>query len=101
MGTKTEPPEESSFESVMGRLEEIVEKMEAQKMPLEELLVSYEEGVKLAKICSEKLDAAEKRIEIITRQAAGKPKAVEFEPKREPAEAATPGAAGGADASLF
>lgn len=83
----------------MGRLEELVEKMEARKMPLEELLVSYEEGVKLVKICSEKLDAAEKRIEIITRDAAGKPKAVEFEPDRKPAANAGQGAS--ADVRLF
>ena len=95
MGTKNEPPDESSFETAMERLEAIVDKMEAQKMPLEELLVRYEEGLKLVKLCSEKLDAAEKRIEIITREASGKPKAVEFEPAPKPAAAAS------GDARLF
>ena len=73
----------------MERLEAIVDKMEAEKMPLEELLVRYEEGVKLVKVCSEKLEAAEKRIEIITREASGKPKAVEFEPAPKPSPAAS------------
>jgi len=95
MGTKNEPPDERSFETAMERLEAIVDKMEAEKMPLEELLVRYEEGVKLVKVCSEKLEAAEKRIEIITREASGKPKAVEFEPASKPAS----GASG--DVSLF
>ena len=64
----------------MARLEEIVEAMESNKMPLEELIVRYEEGVKLVRVCQEKLEAAEKRIEIITRNAAGKPQLMEFEP---------------------
>lgn len=64
----------------MARLEEIVEAMESNKMPLEELIVRYEEGVKLVRICQEKLEAAEKRIEIITKNAAGKPQLMEFEP---------------------
>ncbi len=84
---------ESSFESAIGQLESIVERMEAEKMPLEELLVRYEEGVGLVRFCSEKLEAAEKRIEIITRDASGKPKLVEFDaagakPVKEPAQEA-------------
>ena len=73
--TKSEP----SFENALERLESIVEKMESDKLPLEELLVSYEEGIKLVKLCSEKLKAAEKRIEIITRDAGGKAKLAEFD----------------------
>ncbi|HWB59940.1 MAG TPA: exodeoxyribonuclease VII small subunit [Chthoniobacteraceae bacterium] len=71
--------EEPSFETAIGRLESIVEEMESDKLPLEDLLQRYEEGVKLVKICSEKLQAAEKRIEIITRDAGGRAKAVPFE----------------------
>lgn len=72
--------QEQTFENAIERLEAIVEQMESDKLPLEDLLVRYEEGIKLVKFCSEKLQAAEKRIEIITRDAGGKPKAVEFEP---------------------
>ena len=61
------------------RLEGIVEEMESDSLPLEDLLARYEEGLKLVKFCSEKLDAAEKRIEIIARDAAGKARLVEFE----------------------
>ena len=63
----------------MGRLEKIVEQMESNQLPLEEMLERYEEGIKLVKLCSDKLGAAEKRIEIITRNASGKPQVVEFE----------------------
>jgi len=70
---------EANFESAMERLDAIVEQMEANKLPLEDLLRSYEEGLKLVKFCSEKLDAAEKRIEIITRDAMGKPQITDFE----------------------
>ena len=71
---------ETNFEEAIERLEKIVEQMESDQLPLEELLVRYEEGVKLVKVCSDKLQAAEKRIEIITRDATGKPKTAPFEP---------------------
>lgn len=72
----------------MDRLEAIVEQMESGKMQLEELIVRYEEGMKLVKICQERLASAEQRIEIITRNHAGKPVVKEFEPKPETARPA-------------
>jgi exodeoxyribonuclease VII small subunit len=63
---------EPSFEKAMERLEAIVEEMESGKMPLEDLLVRYEEGMKLVKVCQERLARAEEKIEIITRDHAGK-----------------------------
>lgn len=55
----------------MQRVSEIVSEMEEGNLPLEALIVRYEEGVGLVKFCQEKLDAAEKRIQIITRDARG------------------------------
>ena len=78
---KAEPP--LNFEGAMDRLEEIVEQMESGKMMLEELIVRYEEGMKLVKVCQERLASAEQRIEIITRNHAGKPVVKEFEPAAE------------------
>src|SRR6266567_3055937 len=72
-----------NFESAMDRLEEIVEQMESGKMHLEDLIVRYEEGMKLVKICQERLASAEQRIEIITRNSTGKPLVKEFEPAPE------------------
>jgi exodeoxyribonuclease VII small subunit len=75
---------EPSFEAAMDRLETIVEQMESGKMVLEELIVRYEEGMKLVKTCQERLASAEQRIEIITRNHAGKPVVQPFAAAAEP-----------------
>ena len=64
----------------MERLEKIVEEMESGKMLLEDLLVRYEEGMKLVKVCQERLSKAEQKIEIITRDYTGKTSVKNFEP---------------------
>ncbi|MBX9742415.1 MAG: exodeoxyribonuclease VII small subunit [Chthoniobacterales bacterium] len=61
----------NSIEGALTRLENIVASIEKTPPPLETLIERYEEGVKLLKICQEKLTAAEQRIEIITRNARG------------------------------
>lgn len=73
------PAPEANFEQAMQRLEEIVEKMESGELPLEDLIVRYEEGMKLVKVCQERLASAEQRIEIITRNSAGKPVVKKFD----------------------
>src|SRR5260370_39706619 len=78
-----EPGAAVNFESAMDRLEEIVEEMETGKLPLEDLLVRYEEGRNLVKICQERLARAEQKIEIIARNSVGKPVVKEFEPAAE------------------
>ncbi|MBV9009111.1 MAG: exodeoxyribonuclease VII small subunit [Verrucomicrobia bacterium] len=65
-------PAELSFEKAMERLESIVDEMESGKMLLDDLLTRYEEGMKLVKICQERLARAEQKIEIITRDHNGK-----------------------------
>jgi exodeoxyribonuclease VII small subunit len=79
----TKKDQAPTFENAIERLEAIVEQIESDSLPLEDLLVRYEEGLKLVKFCSEKLDGAEKRIEIISRDASGKARLVEFESKLE------------------
>jgi exodeoxyribonuclease VII small subunit len=56
-----------SFEAAMERLEKIVSEMESSKLPLAELLLRYEEGGRLIAICNEHLEAAENRIETLSR----------------------------------
>ena len=56
------------FEEALGRLEDIVKKMEAGEMTLEESLKAFEEGIKLARLCSRRLDEAERRVEILLKQ---------------------------------
>jgi exodeoxyribonuclease VII small subunit len=86
MSSKTRPPaSELNFEKAMDRLETIVEQMESGKLPLEDLIVRYEEGMNLVKICQDRLTQAEQKIEIIARNSAGKPVVENFEPANEPA----------------
>src|ERR1700682_2543351 len=74
---------ELNFEGAMDRLEKIVEQMESGKLPLEDLIVRYEEGMSLVKVCQERLASAEQKIEIIARNSAGQPVVKEFEPAAE------------------
>lgn len=96
---------QANFEQAMSRLEEIVEKMESGDLALEDLIVRYEEGMQLVKICQERLASAEERIEMITRNSAGKPVVKDFEtataPALVPAPAASPGEPKDVDVSLF
>lgn len=55
----------------MERLESLVSEMESAQLPLDQLIARYEEGVRLVRLCQEKLDAAQQKIQIITRNAAG------------------------------
>lgn len=66
---KSTPPD--SIESALERLETIVNTIEATPPPLEILIDRYEEGVRLLKLCQEKLTIAEQRIEMITRNTRG------------------------------
>jgi exodeoxyribonuclease VII small subunit len=59
------------FEEALKRLEEIVSLMEDEKLPLEKALQYYEEGVRLTRFCRQTLDAAEKKIEILSKSADG------------------------------
>jgi exodeoxyribonuclease VII small subunit len=84
MSSKPKPREaELNFEGAMNRLETIVEQMESGKLPLEDLIVRYEEGMNLVKICQDRLTNAEQKIEIIARNSGGKPVVKEFEPAQE------------------
>ena len=84
MSSKTKPREaELNFEGAMDRLEKIVEQMESGKLPLEDLIVRYEEGMNLVKVCQERLAKAEQKIEIIARNSAGKTVVKDFEPTQE------------------
>ena len=68
-----------SFEKDIQRLEDIVAKMEEGDIPLDESMKLFEEGVKLSRLCSERLDKAEKKVEIITADKNGNISARPFE----------------------
>ncbi len=62
------PPEK--FEELLARLEQIVSDMETADLPLEKLLSSYEEGMRLVKACGDRLADAEQKVEILSRSVA-------------------------------
>ena len=64
-------PDELPFEEALNRLETIVEAMESGELPLEKLLAKYEEGMKLAAVCQEKLAEAEVKIQRLEKTASG------------------------------
>jgi len=53
------------FEDALRKLEDIVKKMEAGDIPLDEALKSFEEGVRLIRFCSAKLEETERRVEML------------------------------------
>ena len=70
---------EVKFETAMERLEEIVKRLEDGDMPLEESLRLFEEGVKLSRVCDERLKSAERRIEILLKDDQGKVAVLPFD----------------------
>ncbi|ARI77102.1 exodeoxyribonuclease VII small subunit [Halobacillus mangrovi] len=61
----TESKEELSFEQAMDQLEDLVEKLETGEVPLEKAIQYYQEGMKLSKVCNEKLGNVEKQMQQI------------------------------------
>ena len=56
--------EEMSFEEALIKLEEAVAQLEqAETLTLDESLEAFEEGIRLTRLCREKLDAAELRVQ--------------------------------------
>jgi exodeoxyribonuclease VII small subunit len=55
----------NSFEQLMSKLEQIVEELDSGELPLEQALKSFEEGIKISRQCSKKLDETEKKITLL------------------------------------
>jgi exodeoxyribonuclease VII small subunit len=73
-----------TFEQAIDRLEKIVADMEAAELPLEDVLKKYEEGTRLVRFCNQKLEEAEKKIEVLTKKADGRVAVEPFEAAPEP-----------------
>jgi exodeoxyribonuclease VII small subunit len=69
--SKKPQPEPKNFEEALRELEQILSDIEAGQVSLEESLVKYERGNFLIQHCRGVLGAAEKQIEILTKQADG------------------------------
>ncbi|WP_226035061.1 exodeoxyribonuclease VII small subunit [Aquibacillus saliphilus] len=74
--------QELTFEEAMKELEEIVEKLEEGDVPLEKAINYYQDGMKLSKLCSDKLTSVEKQMEqIINEQGEFEPFTIQEEEK--------------------
>lgn len=60
--------EDLTFEQAMKRLEEIVSRLEAGDVPLDQSMTLFEEGTKLSAYLSKLLDTAEQKVTMITAQ---------------------------------
>ena len=68
------------FEDALNKLEKIVSQLEEGDISLEESLKLFEEGIRLSRICNQKLDEVEKRVEILLKGEDGTIKAKPFVP---------------------
>lgn len=78
---KEENNEKVKFEDALERLEEIVGKLEEGELALDESLKVFEEGIKLSRFCSGKLEEAEKKIEILMKSKDGQLTKKPFDPE--------------------
>ncbi len=69
----TAKAQSGNFESSLVALEKIVRELERGDLPLERGLELFEQGVRLSRECQERLNEAERRIELLLRDADGRP----------------------------
>jgi exodeoxyribonuclease VII small subunit len=81
---KPEPAKKPDFEKSLGRLEEVVRRLESPQLSLDDAMKLFEEGVELSRECQKQLEEAEGRVEILLKKADGKLSAEPFEPEDEP-----------------
>ena len=74
---------EQKFEKDLERLEQIVEALEGGGLSLDDALRRFEEGIKLARRCEKTLTEAERKIEILTKNAQGEIVAESFGDEEE------------------
>jgi exodeoxyribonuclease VII small subunit len=68
-----------SFEASLEALEQIVHQLEGGDLALEKSLELFEEGIRLSRQCQERLNQAERRIEVLLRDNQGHPVVSAFE----------------------
>lgn len=91
MPDDTRQPEELSFEDAIESLDSIVASLEGERLPLEEMVGSYERGMKLLRVCRNRIETARQRVELITADLEGRGKASlgDFAAPETPEAAAT------------
>ena len=64
----SEEQEPVDFEAALAELEELVGRMEAGSLSLEDSLAAFERGIKLTRACQSALRSAELRIKALTQE---------------------------------
>jgi exodeoxyribonuclease VII small subunit len=76
---KNNEQQSKSFEASLEALEQIVQELERGDLPLEKSLELFEQGIRLSRQCQERLQQAERRIEVLLRDNQGRPVVSAFE----------------------
>jgi len=79
MTKETKPENADSFETAIARLEAIAAKMESSATGLDDKLKLFEEGQKLLAVCRARLEAVERKVEILVKNKDGVQTAEPFE----------------------
>ena len=69
---------ELKFEKAMTRLENIVDELERGDLDIDKSLEIFEEGIKMSRLCTKKLNEAEAKIQKLTKDKKGELIAVPF-----------------------
>lgn len=70
-----------SFEEAMAELEQIVQRLEQGRTPLEDAIAAYERGATLKRHCEDKLRLAQEKVEKIALDRSGVPVAEPLDPE--------------------
>jgi exodeoxyribonuclease VII small subunit len=62
---------EVKFEEALKKLEKIVQDLERGELTLDEALKKYQEGVELSRLCSQRLDQAKKKVDLLAKNKKG------------------------------
>ena len=62
---------EIKFEEALKKLERIVEDLEKGDLSLDEALKKYQEGIELSRVCTQRLDNAKKKIDVLVKSKKG------------------------------
>jgi exodeoxyribonuclease VII small subunit len=71
------------FEEALQELETVVQRLEDGNLSLDESLALFEDGIKLSRLCSQRLDEAEKKVEILLKNENGSLSRQPFEPEED------------------
>ena len=74
---------EVKFEEALKKLEKIVTDLEAGDLTLDEALKKYQEGIELSRLCSQRLESAKKKIDVLVKNKKGE---LELKPLEEAKE---------------